>query len=102
MKNILLLLLPFLFACSIRQNDVPTFVAVWPDDYLITDCDLEPPPPKDLFMKAPDNLKLKMAAEAYNTQTNNVINCNHKMDGLRKWKEGQKQLYEVYKKELEK
>lgn len=79
--------LALLAGCGTKQPTVVynTFVLA-PQDNLLQDCPVEPPPKRDSFIAMTKDEKIDALSGAYNQQTVNVGLCNKDKKGLRTWK----------------
>ena len=97
MKNIILLILCSfcLIGCSWFDKDdkLPQYVLIAPNDSDLSECPVAPPPSYEEFMKATSVGQMMMMTEAYNKQTKNVNECNIRLYGLKLWKEEQIKNY---------
>lgn len=80
--------LALLAGCGTTQEPTTVYrtVTLSPQDNLLQDCPVEPPPKKDLFVAMSKDEKIEALSGAYNQQTVNVGLCNKDKKGLRTWK----------------
>lgn len=57
-----------------------------PDDALLVDCEIEPPPPKEDYMKADMSGREGLLAKHAGKQMKNLFKCNDRLGQLRSWK----------------
>lgn len=63
-----------------------------PDDALLVDCEVSPPPNKDDYMKADPSDRELMLAQHAGKQMKNLFKCNERFSKLRSWKKEVKAL----------
>lgn len=80
--------------CSwFKEDELPQYVLIAPEDSKLSECPTAPPPNFQEFMKATSVGQLMLMTEAYNAQTKNVNECNIRLYGLKLWKEEQIKNY---------
>jgi hypothetical protein len=93
LKTLLVLVLVLLISgCGTRTVTIVEFVGTFPDDALLLDCPVEPPPARSKYLTTDDKGREALSTQAYNRQTANVTVCNEQKAGLRKWKSEQNTL----------
>lgn len=88
-------LLTFLLAgCGTRTKIVYETHLIVPEDELLQDCYIAPPPDKEKLLQADDVGRQELYVEAWHAQLRSVVNCNHEKRALRDWKAKQLQAHQ--------
>lgn len=85
-----------LFALSGCATDQPPSLyktlLIAPDDSMLIDCDIEPPPDKATYLAGTDKDREKMLAKTLGKQYSNGQVCNDRWAKVRLWKKEQAQM----------
>lgn len=69
-------------------------IVIAPEDSLLLDCDMEPPPVIEDYLKLPEwTLKEGILIDMSQKQMVNITKCNIRLKNLRAWKAEQLKLY---------
>lgn len=94
MKTLMALSVACLMGCGTQQPAVSyKTIAVLPDDALLMDCAIAPPPDAATYKAADTGMREELLMDNIHAHLKNGFVCNSRWDELRKWKKAQKALY---------
>lgn len=100
MRSLLLVILAglILSGCATTQPEPIVkykTIVIAPEDALLVDCKIEPPPVIDDYLKLPEwTMKEGVLVDMSQKQIGNLNDCNIRMKNLRAWKAEQLKLYQ--------
>lgn len=85
-KLIIVIIALFMVACTPATTVRYMYKPVTPEDHLILDCQITPPPDKEEYLVATDKQKELLLSNTLATQYKYTKECNVRLKNLREWK----------------